>query len=434
MKMSTFQLIVTGVFALCILLGVWVFATFNINNGSSAVGHVVIWGTADQTTMDTLLSQLRSQDQKSFQDVSYVAKDPSTYTNDLINAMASGSGPDLFLVSQDEVSHMSDKITVIPWSAVSQQSFTQSYVDEGQLFLTTTGAYALPFMLDPMVMYWNRDVLSSAGVASPPSTWSGFLDMAPRVTSLDGSNNITTSAVALGEWSNIQYAKDILAMLMLQAGDQIVTRDQSGALTTVLGQTPQGAQENPASSALQFYTEFANPSKTIYSWNGALPNSQDAFVAGNVGVYFGLASDDAVIAGRNPNLNFAVSLVPQLSGSTIHMTFGELTGVAISRTSPNQSGALTIAEKLTSQAAVSALATLSPLPPVRRDVSVDTSSNAAASVFAQSALISHAWLDPDPTTTDQLFETMIESVVSGSADPAGAIFSADQSLQALLHQ
>jgi len=50
--------------------------------------------------------------------------------------------------------------------------------------------------------------------------------LTPRVTVLDAGSNIKTSTVALGEWSNILYAKDIVAMLMLQAGDPIVSRDR----------------------------------------------------------------------------------------------------------------------------------------------------------------------------------------------------------------
>src|SRR5581483_1571829 len=102
------------------------------------------------------------------------------------------------------------------------------------------------------------------------------------------------------------------------------------------------------------------------------------------------------LAARNPNLSFAVAVVPQLEGNTTRVTFGEMTGVAIARTSANPNGALAVAEHLTSQAAISAIAAKIFLPPVRRDVSVDTSSNAAAATFVQSSLIAKAWLDPSP--------------------------------------
>jgi ABC-type glycerol-3-phosphate transport system substrate-binding protein len=432
MKMTTFQIVVTGIFAALILVGVGVFATRSNIDGGNSVGVVTIWGTMDAGTMEKMLTAVRQSDKASFDKVTYVQKDSATYSTDLINAMASGNGPDLFLVSQDQVTAFSDKISVIPYSAISQQAFTDAYIEEGRLFLTPAGTLALPLTIDPLVLYWNRDLLANGGVANVPTFWNDFLDVAPRLTVLDASSNITTSAVALGEWSNILYAKDILATLILQAGDPIVSRNDAGVPTPVLGDTPTGAQENPASSALQFYTEFANPSKTIYSWNNALPSSQDDFVANSLAMYFGFASDYQTISQRNPNLHFSVALVPQIQGGALKSTFGEMTGVAISRTSPNQNGALAIAEKLTSQAGISALAANSTLPPVRRDVVLDTSSNAAESVFAQSALIARGWLDPSPSATNSTFSDMINSVVSGQNDPTTAVFDAQQSLETLL--
>jgi ABC-type glycerol-3-phosphate transport system substrate-binding protein len=414
--------------------GVVIFAMSGGLNGSGGTGPVTIWGTTDDDTMQSLLATMRQADKTTFDKVQYIRKDKATYTNDLINAMASGNGPDLFMVTQDMVTQFSDKITIIPYSSVTQASYLNAYIDEGQLFLTPQGTLALPLSVDPLVMYWNRDMFSTAGIAKPPVTWNDFLDQAPRITVLDTGNNVKKSAVALGEWSNIRYAKDIVATLFMQAGDPIVSRDAStGKPMPVLGTTPQGASENPAASALQFYTEFANPTKTIYSWNRALPESQNKFVTGDLAVYFGRASDYAVIAERNPNLRFSVALLPQIKGNSTQMTFGQLTGLSISRVSPNPNGALAVAQKLTSQAAISTLAGLAPLPPVRRDVEVDTSTNAAAAVFIQSALIARGWLDPDAAATDKAFGDMIQSVVSGKEVPSTAVFNTSQILGTLLH-
>jgi len=65
---------------------------------------------------------LRQSDKATFDQVTYVQKNSSTYTNELINAMASGSGPDLFLVDQDSITLFSDKVSTIPYSAISQQA------------------------------------------------------------------------------------------------------------------------------------------------------------------------------------------------------------------------------------------------------------------------------------------------------------------------
>ncbi len=433
MKTSTFQLAVLAIFGLLILAGLGVFAASGGLTGSSNAGAVVIWGTLPQAQMDSLLGALRSQD-KTFQNVTYVQQDPTNYSSTLINSMAAGGGPDLFMIDQSQLAQFADKLLVIPYNSYSQGAYEAAFVGEGSLFLSPAGIRALPFSIDPLVMYWNKDLFATAGVASPPLYWGDLITLAPKITSLDASKNVTQAAVALGEWRNIANAKAILSALMMQAGDPIVTLAQDGSLSSQLGNQTPGAAESPAASALRFYTEFADPNKTDYSWNRALPASTDAFVGGQLAVYFGFASEYQSLLARNPNLNFGVADLPQLSQTGKHLTFGNITGIAISRTAHNGNGALSVAEALSGQTAVGTYAQESGLPAVRRDVSTNASANAAAGVFAQSALIANGWLDPNPTATDSLFQSMIESVVSGAADPTQAVQSAAQSMQALTGQ
>lgn len=417
--MSTFQLFVTSLFVAFTIFGVGVFALFGGALGGGGVGAVVVWGTEGQETVTGVLDVLRAQD-KSLQDVTYVQKDEASYRSELLNAMASGRGPDLFIVAQSDMYAFSDKIIPISYGTISQSNFVSSYVDMGQLFLTSYGALALPFTIDPLVMYWNRDLFAGAGISQTPRSWNEFLNVAPKITSLDATKSVTRSAVALGEWGNVVHAKEILSALFMQAGDSIVVRGSNNALESVFGVSAETSAVGPAESALRFYTEFANPSKTTYSWNKSLPRSDGAFVGGQLAVYFGFASEYPSIVERNPNLRFGVAVVPQLS-SGARITSGRLTGLAIPRTARNVSGATVVAQKLSSREAAAALFTATGFPPVRRDLALDTSSSAVAATFVESALIARGWQDPDPTATDAIFKTMIESVVSGRSDPATAV-------------
>jgi len=427
--MSTFQIIALGVSAALILIGVGVFASFGGVLGGGSTGSVVIWGTLDSTTMQEVLTTLRSSDE-AFQDVSYVEKGAANYDAELVNAMAAGIGPDLFLVSSDKLHSFSDKIITIPYRLVSQTTFLNAFVDESELFLTSQGELALPFLIDPLVMYWNRDLFASAGLSQPPRYWNELLAIAPKITSLDRSD-VTKSAVALGTWSNVAHAKEILSTLFMQAGDRIVARGADGALVPTLGSVSGGGSAD-APSALRFYTDFANPTKTTYSWNRGLPVSTNAFAAGDAAIYFGFVSEYGALAARNPNLRFAVAQVPQVEGSLSLATFGRMTGLAIPRTARNIEGASIVAEKLVSEEAITLIAQATGLPPVRRDVSFDTSADANAALFAQAALIARGWLDPNPTVTNEVFKTMIESVISGAAEPAGAVSNASQALRQLV--
>ena len=428
--MSTFQLAVISIFVAFIVIGVGAFAMFGGVFGGGGVGAVTVWGTMPQETGDYLLDSLRSAD-KSLQDVSYIEKGAGSYESTLLNAMASGAAPDLFLVTQEQLGAFSDKIITIPYGTVSQSQFTSSFVDEGQLFLTPQGSLGLPFMIDPLVMYWNRDLFGSAGIASAPVYWNDFLTLAPKMYSANSSQNITRSAVALGAWSNVAHAKEILSTLFMQAGEPITGRNSSGALMPVFGNTPSNTSGNPAESALRFYTEFGNPSKTTYSWNRSLPRSDEAFIAGSLGVYFGFASEYKTLGERNPNLRFAVAVMPQLQAGN-KSTYGTMTALAIPRAARNVAGAASVAQKLTGAPAAAVLAAYTGLPSARRDVALDTSVSTVSDVFAQSALIARGWVDPGQKDTDQVFKTMIESVVSGGSEPSGAVSEAAQEFVRLI--
>ncbi len=431
-NLSPFQLVIFGICGALILFGVIVFAALN-RFGGSQVGTVVIWGTIPQSSMDTLLQTLRTTD-SSFQGVSYVQKDPATYDTDLLNAIASGAAPDLALISQEEVIPFENKLQLIPYTAVSKGQYQTSFIGEGDLFLAPQGIIAMPFTIDPLVMYWNKDLFAAAGIPNPPQYWDEMLTDTPKLTTLSASQSIQTSAIAMGEWSNVTDAKAILAALTLQAGDPIVEIGQNGAAAPVFGTQSQQSIEAPAASALRFYTDFADPSKTSYTWNRTMPLSQEAFAAGTVAVYIGFASEYPVIAARNPNLTFGVASLPQAQGETTPLTIGNIEGLAIPRGTKNYTGATIVAQLLSQDAGAGAIAAALGLPPVLRDLITSVPNNPAQSTFMQSALIAHGWLDPDPAATDTIFETMVESVLSGQNQPAEAVAQAALALQQLFPQ
>ena len=72
------------------------------------------------------------------------------------------------------------------------------------------------------------------------------------------------------------------------------------------------------------------------------------------------------------------------------------------------------------------------MPPARRDVALDTAASAVTEIFARSALFSRGWVDPNSAATDGIFKLMIESVVSGKQEPAGAVSEAAQEFAQLI--
>jgi len=358
-----------------------------------------------------------------------VQKSPATFESDLISALANGNGPDLVLLPQGLILKQINKFYVVPFSSYSQRTFMDSFIPEGELFLTSAGIIGFPFSIDPMVMYWNRDMFSNAGIPLPPTTWSQFFDLAPKLTVKDQSGNITQSAIAFGEAENVTHFKDMVALLSLQAGTPIVALDSMGTISSAF--SARGSQGLvPAEEAVSYFTEFSNPLKTSYSWNRSLPDDKSEFLAGQLAVYFGYASELRSIRAANPNLNFDVALMPQTEGKK--ETFGAMDAVAILKASKNIPAAYVAAVTLASQPLQAGWVSASGLPPVRRDMLAPLPGNAYDSIFYQSALISNAWLDPNREETTNVFGSLIDDVTSGKLRVSDAVSQASQQIGSLL--
>lgn len=428
MNSSKFQLIFTGVFAAFILIGVMIFA-FGSRGGGVAISQVAIWGTIPQATFTSVFDKSPLSKSKDIK-VTYTEKDVQTFDQDLVNALASGEGPDLIFVRQDAIWKNRNRLFTIPYKNYPERTFRDTFAEEGELFLMPDGVIALPFSIDPLVMYWNRDIFTNANLPKPPQYWDEFFDLSQKLTQKDGAFNITRSTAPLGEYQNITNSKEIISSLIMQAGSPIVSYSQNAYRSVLVDKFD--AAVAPAQAAVSYYTEFSNPAKPFYTWNRSLPNSQSFFLSGDLGVYFGFASEAPFITLKNPNLNFDIASFPQSRTGARKIAFGRMTGLAIIKNSKSIAGAYTVAVELTGQNMENLFSTALKVPPARRDLLGAAPSDSFSPVFYSSALFSKAWLDPDPSKTSDVFQNVVESVTSGRQRLDGALNQASQEIGNLL--
>lgn len=435
MKISLFQGILFGVFGIAALIGLFVFATYTSNSGggTNGVGTVVVWGTLPKAGMDAVLAKVvrTNTDLKS---VSYEEKDPATLKNDLASAIATGAAPDLLLATQEELHSLAKFITPIPNSTVPTSVFSNAFVGEGGLFAAPDGYYGLPFLVDPLVLFSNRTILSSDSIAKPPATWEELTGLVPRVARLTPSRQITRSLIALGTYDNVQNARGILSALFIQASVPISSYSPGGSLSSSIGGNVAGGI--PAAQAvLSFYTQFADPSKVSYTWNTALPNSQHMFIAGNLALYLGYASEARFLKAANPNLDFNVTPLPQPATAATKSTYGLVYAFMIPNGAKNSAGAYQAAALLTNPAEQDTAAAETGLAPaVLSQLASAPPADPFAGVAYAGALYSNGWLSPAPADTDRVFSGMINDVISGRSTIANVLIVAAQSLNALLQQ
>ncbi len=430
--MSKFQIIFIAIFVIFIVIGVALFATYKSSQSTQALPEVTIWGTFPKTIVDDLVQNINNTREIPLS-VNYIEKTTSTFDKAFIEALARGKGPDAILVSEDRIFRHADKITLIPPNVLTERDFKNTYIPEAELYLTSDGTMALPFIIDPMVMYWNRDIFTNAGIATYPKFWDEFSGLAGKINTRDSSGNIKRTALALGEFKNISHAREILGSLLLQAGNPVTrktTSDNGLILTSALGNGQSNGTQS-ATNAINFFTQFADPRNQQYSWNRSLPVSKNYFLSGSLAIYFGFASELLDLRAKNPNLDFDVAPLPQPRSAANRSTYGTIYGLSIVKNSTLQSAAYTVIKAMTEPSAMARLSQSAYLPPVRRDMLATGSTDPNQAIFYDSALISRGWLDTDLDMSNQIFQNMVESVTSGRVDVYSSIQTAQQDLDML---
>lgn len=427
LNLKPFQIILMALFAFFAAAGLILFATYGgLRSPSARIGEVTIWGTLPGERMEVAIGVLRAGSQE-YGQVNYVEMQEATFDVDLAEAIASGVGPDLILISQEQLTTEQNKISVIPFSTISQRKYLDTYLPINELFLASDGTYGIPFVVDPLVLYYNRSIITQAGIAAPPTSWEAVTSLSERI-SQSSAGALAQSTVPFGVYDNVENARAIVSLLLLQAGNPISTVGSNGVRGT-LGDANDGGNV-PAQSALSFYTQFADPVKTVYSWNREVPSARQAFLAGTLAFYPGFASELPSLKNANPNLDFDMAPIPQPQTGALKQTYGKAYAFAVPRTSPNAKGAVASALAFADPSLAAKVSEALFMAPATRSSLTPSSADRYAPIYFPQALIARGWLSPSPQDTDRIFSTMISNITSGRAQLGQALGTANQALNA----
>ncbi|MBU1136915.1 extracellular solute-binding protein, partial [Patescibacteria group bacterium] len=259
--------------------------------------------------------------------ITYYKKTYETYEKDLLEAMATGRGPDIFMIHNAWLPRYSDKISFAPESIVPIRQFQADFVDVViNDFLFNGSVAALPLSVDTLALYYNRDIFNTAGIPQPPATWSEFLDDVEKITVKDDRDNVILSGAALGTVRNINRSTDILSLLMLQSGLEIFNKESRSA-TFDEPVSINNERYYAGERALEFYTDFANPLKSVYTWNNQMHYSADAFYEGKTAAMFNYSYYIPTIRALAPYLNFGVAAMPQIGISSKSVNYANYWGM-----------------------------------------------------------------------------------------------------------
>ena len=430
---NNFQMIFIAVCGFFLVLGLVLFATYKARQSGGNLANLQIWGTISKSDFSLFASKLNEAGIQGFS-MTYTEKSKDTFENDLVNALADGIGPDMVLIKQDFILKHGNKLFTIPFTSYEERTFRDNFIDGANIYIKSDGILAVPFVADPMIMYFNKDIFTDTGIAQIPKKWSELPDLALKITKSDASSNITRSTVSFGEYRNVDNAKELISSLLFQVGNSIVSsvgENMQSTLGVDDASSNSASKLTLAGSAIKFFTDFANPKKAVYSWNRALPSAKKSFLSEDLAMYFGFASEYSDIKSKNINLNFDVANIPQFDAGKTSV-FGNIYAFGILKNSPNISQALSTIYLFTSKDIENLFISNTDYASARKDLLALPPINSIKSVVNSSALMSKGWLDPDYSKTSQIFQNMIEDISSGRSDVGSAVKDASGQIDNLL--
>ena len=414
-----------------ILLGVGVFAAlFSIlifsgklpigNKANTPQGEVVLWGTFPEESINPIIQSFNPQ-AKTYR-VTYREVRENVFSQTLLEALANGTGPDMILAPHQIILAQSSRLYPFPVTSLSEKNFKDTFVDGATILLSPYGALALPVSVEPLVLFYNRTLLSKHGIASPPQYWDEVLKFAPLLSVKDNKGQFLESGIDLGA-SNTAYAKDILMAGVSQLGQTAVlvqSNSDGTVVPTVYANTPvvEGGDVLPLSSMVRFFTQFGDPTKSTYTWSEFMGNADDQFVAEKLAMYVGYSGELGTLRARNPKGEFDMTYLPQSRGYNTFATGARMYAIATLKNTKNPTAALNVEAQFSGAGISPSLSQIVGGVPALRAYATTPG---LPEVIARSMLVARAWYDSYPAQTTALTATMVSDIIHNRYDVTDAV-------------
>lgn len=417
-----------------------------------------VWGTFDDSEVHDQIFADYKKLNPYIKEIKYKKFNVDTYKQDLLDALASGKGPDIFLIRNSWVPAFQDKIVAAPPTFADEKAYKEAFVDvvASDFMGPDKKIYGAPLSVDSLALYYNKDIFTAAGILTPPATWEEFAQDAAKLTKIDTFGNITQSGAAIGTSYNINRSTDVLTAMMLQSGMTLQNNNNTGI------------NFRKGEPALSFYTQFANSQSTAYTWNTRQHYSIDAFYEGQAAMMVNYSWHYNTLIHKNAKLNIGVALLPQFEQG-VKANYANYWGYVVAKnksfgpeiTDPMAQDKLRVHEawqflkyftmpngkSMTFINGLSGTTKDIPLtsdpaqvylnqtkkPAARRDLLELQRRDIVMGPFAEGNIIAKNWIQNDPEAVEAIFAEVIDSVNRGASTVEAALDVAGNRIGYLMH-
>jgi ABC-type glycerol-3-phosphate transport system substrate-binding protein len=253
------------------------------------------------------------------------AKDAKEYEATVVNEIADGNGPDIWLVRSDWIPKHAAKSTPLEPANKEDNPIANAkgYIEPALVDLNTVDGklYGIPMSADSLALIYNSSLYGELAqklddeeydaLIKAPQTWADVVAQSALVTQKNGSA-VSRSGLATGTIGSTIAPVDVLSALLLQHGSSILTEDKKEVAFN-LAQVKSDQTLFPATNALNFYTSFSRAAETNYSWAENSGDPIEAFVAQKATALIGYYSTVQAIEKANPSFRYDIAPLPQLS-------------------------------------------------------------------------------------------------------------------------
>lgn len=353
------------------------------------------------------------------------------YEQDLRNAFAAGNAPDMFELQNMMIPKYQSLLEPLP---DADTHLVDDYFDVlSQDALIDNKLYALPYSIDSLALYYNKRLLNDAKIANPPRTWDEFDEAVQKLRKLNDTGQFIQSGAAIGGYSNINRATDILSLFLLQQGTSITDKTNGNLVWDNTATDPTGNKvSKPGFTGLKKYLRYTNPVESVYTWNNAQDYSFDAFAQEKVGMIISYAYALPIILDNNPKMQLGIAAIPQPKDADQKITFANYWLETVSGASKHKDVAWDFVKFATNTENVKLYSSETNKPGSRKDLVKDELNDTHLSIFAEQNLYAQSWYQYDGPAVETVLASMLTEILKGTTSVQEAYSNAGDSIQKIL--
>jgi ABC-type glycerol-3-phosphate transport system substrate-binding protein len=282
---------------------------------SDDIQTIIVWGMfEDEQIVNTLIDEFESVNPDVV--IEYTRWDKEEYFTRIAEVVQDGNPnttPDIFLIHNTWVGNYSSYISNAPTSIFTYDD----YENEFHGFLIQDFGYdgivrGVPLWVDLWGLVYHKPYLLETGNTSIASNWNDFLKQAVAMTEKDENGIITRAGFSGGRSENVEFAFDVLNLLVLQSRDQPFTQESLSIPFTE-------DETESAKEAFDFYKTFGQGDNA--TWGNNLKLDTALFIEGKLASVilptWRILDVIAFDEDRGLNLDLGTEQIPQLNPDTL---------------------------------------------------------------------------------------------------------------------